>query len=58
MGPLKVTHYHTYVGTETYAEGLPILRDRVQPSLTKLKVVAGPDDYGRPCLTIILPDED
>jgi uncharacterized protein DUF6573 len=35
-----------------------VVRDRIQPTLTKLKVVAGPDDYGRPCLTIMFPDED
>jgi uncharacterized protein DUF6573 len=43
--------------TEVFFDVL-VVRDRVQPSLTKLKVVAGSDGYGRPCLTIMFPDED
>jgi hypothetical protein len=35
-----------------------VVRDRIKPRLTKLKVVAGPDDDGRPCLTVMFPDED
>jgi uncharacterized protein DUF6573 len=43
--------------TELFFDVL-VVRDRIQPTLTKLKVVAGPDDYGRPCLTIMFPEED
>jgi hypothetical protein len=28
------------------------------PPLVRLKAVLGPDDDGRPCITILLPDED
>jgi hypothetical protein len=28
------------------------------PPLVRLKAVAGPDDDGAPCLTVMLPDED
>jgi hypothetical protein len=35
-----------------------VVRDRIRPTLTKLKAVAGPDDHGAPCLTIMFPDED
>jgi hypothetical protein len=35
-----------------------VVRDRITPTLTKLKAVAGPDDDGAPCLTIMFPDED
>ena len=28
------------------------------PPLVRLKAVAGPDDQGEPCLTVMLPDED
>jgi hypothetical protein len=27
------------------------------PPLVRLKAVAGPDDDGKPCLTVLLPDE-
>lgn len=35
-----------------------VVRDRVRPTLTTLKAVAGPDDHGNPCMTIMFPDED
>ena len=35
-----------------------VVTDRIKPTLTKLKAVAGPDDYGRPCLTLIYPEKD
>jgi hypothetical protein len=28
------------------------------PALVELKAVCGPDDDGRPCLTVMFPDED
>jgi hypothetical protein len=28
------------------------------PPLVTLKAVCGPDDEGKPCITIMLPDED
>jgi hypothetical protein len=43
--------------TELFFDVL-VIRDRMQQTLTKLKVVGGPDDYGRPCLTIMFPEED
>jgi hypothetical protein len=43
--------------TELFFDVL-VVRDRTKPTLTKLKVVAGPDDDGRPCLTVMFPDED
>ena len=30
----------------------------VKPRLARLKFVTGPDDQGRPCLTVMLPSED
>jgi hypothetical protein len=35
-----------------------VVLDRIRPTLTKLKVVAGPDDLGRPSVMIMFPDED
>jgi hypothetical protein len=32
--------------------------DRQKPTLVTLKAVAGPDDDGQPCLTLMLPEED
>lgn len=32
--------------------------DQSQPVLSRLKAVIGPDDDGRPCFTVLLPDED
>jgi hypothetical protein len=43
--------------TEIFFDVL-VVTDRIQPTTTKLKAIAGPDDYGRPCITIMYPDED
>jgi hypothetical protein len=32
-------------------------RERIT-SLVRLKAVAGPDDDGAPCITVMLPEED
>ena len=44
-------------GTELNFQFLCVV-DRQQPSLVRLKSVAGPDDDGKPCLTFMLPEED
>jgi hypothetical protein len=37
---------------------LYVRNDNRRPKLVRLKAVCGPDDDGRPCITIWLPDED
>lgn len=32
--------------------------DSAKPALARLKAVVGPDDDGKPCLTLMLPEED
>jgi hypothetical protein len=38
--------------------GLRVHNTNGRPELVTLKCVCGPDDDGRPCLTIMLPDQD
>lgn len=44
------------VGTLTY--DLLVVRNGASATPVPLKAVCGPDDDGRPCLTIMLPNED
>jgi hypothetical protein len=47
-------------GVRVLAFALHVRNDNRErsPPLVRLKAVAGPDDQGEPCLTVMLPDED
>jgi len=44
--------------TDTVYFDVLVVIDRMKPTLTKFKAVCGPDDDGRPCITIMYPHED
>jgi len=45
-------------GSTTIHFKVLVVRDRVQPTLTKLKAVCGPGDKGEPVITIMFPEQD
>ena len=45
-------------GTSIVLYQLHVRNDSRKPRPVTLKAVCGPDDYGSPCITVMLPDED
>jgi hypothetical protein len=44
--------------TTTVLFDISVVIDRLRPSKVQLKAVCGPDDGGRPCMTIMCAEED